>query len=629
MSQIIMKASAKSPFNVKLSNEQAMFIQKVKEGNNVLVDACIGSGKTTAIQHLCNVLPEDKKILYLTYNKLLKIDAKSKILNKNVTVTNYHGFAFMCLNRMGITAGISDLIQVFNKAKPTVRYDVLIIDEYQDIEQELADMLDAIKCGNSNIQIVAVGDMRQKIYDKTTLNVDRFINKFLGNHIKLEFTQCFRLSEDHAAMLGRVWEKSIVGVNAKCNIDYMTPKEAVKFIAEQEPKDILCLGARTGEMARVLNKLEQNFPHKFNKNTIFASISDQGERATEPTADSGIFTTFDSSKGLERKICVVFDFSEEYWLTRLRQPQKSYAILRNIFCVAASRGKERIVFVKDNGKSILSEKSLSTDSYTAELYKDVNISQMFDFKFKESVEECYRLLDITKMRVNDETVIDLVNKDGLIDLSPCIGIYQEARFFTNYDIDKDIALCEELKSKNNISLKTSSKSSGESHQTKTEKNKVEKNSVEEKILRLVAMETSQNRYTNQVTVPFVSTDGDRRLQKRLATVFSRDEEVQVHCEIDFYNWNNKLIFTASGYCDVLKSDIVHELKFVDQLAHEHFLQCASYMIGLKKEVGILWNTKTNVAYEIRIPNKRAFMNAVTNAITKTVVNTYYGPLRLK
>lgn len=53
------KYFTKIPF--KLSNEQEMFIQRVLEGNNVLVDACIGSGKTTAIQHLCNVLPSNKK----------------------------------------------------------------------------------------------------------------------------------------------------------------------------------------------------------------------------------------------------------------------------------------------------------------------------------------------------------------------------------------------------------------------------------------------------------------------------------------------------------------------------------------------------------------------------------------
>lgn len=64
--------------NLKLSSEQNEFIAKALAGSNILVDACIGSGKTTAIQQLCNAFPQDKRILYLTYNRLFKIGCASK-----------------------------------------------------------------------------------------------------------------------------------------------------------------------------------------------------------------------------------------------------------------------------------------------------------------------------------------------------------------------------------------------------------------------------------------------------------------------------------------------------------------------------------------------------------------------
>ena len=132
--------------SISLSDEQRLFLDKALSGENILVDACIGSGKTTAIQQLCCAFPQTTQVLYLTYNKLLKLDAKEKIKNKNVTVTNYHGFAYGMLIRSGVQPNIADAIQLFIKMKPKIKaYDVLIIDEYQDIEQEFSELLEYIK----------------------------------------------------------------------------------------------------------------------------------------------------------------------------------------------------------------------------------------------------------------------------------------------------------------------------------------------------------------------------------------------------------------------------------------------------------------------------------------------------
>ena len=85
-----------------LSSEQQDLVRLALDGKNVLCDACIGSGKTSTINVLCNEFDSSKEILYLTYNRLLKLDAQEKILNDNVTVQNYHGFASKILYRRGI-----------------------------------------------------------------------------------------------------------------------------------------------------------------------------------------------------------------------------------------------------------------------------------------------------------------------------------------------------------------------------------------------------------------------------------------------------------------------------------------------------------------------------------------------
>ncbi len=596
---------------VNLSDEQNLFVQKALEGNSILVDACIGSGKTTAIQQLCDLYPTKTRILYLTYNKLLKIDAKSKIKRRNVTVTNYHGYAFSCLARKGIRTGLSNMIQMFLVCDPPIaKYNVLVIDEYQDIEQELAEMLEMIKAANPGIQIVAVGDMEQKIYDKTTLDVAKFIDGFLGNYIRLEFTKCFRLSADHAAKLGRIWNKRIVGVNPSCKISCMSEDEVVDYLAQQEAKDVLCLGARTGSLSKTLNTLEERYPAKFNKFNVYASISESDSvGATEPNAESAIFTTYDSSKGLERKIAVLFDFTESYWEVRIEKPQQSYEILRNIFCVAASRGKQEIIFVEP-GEALLSEKTLSTPVMTNHKFENMEISEMFDFKFRENVEECFSLLETKKLDVTDISVININNKDGLIDLSPCLGIYQEASFFDGYDIDQSIEFHMDI----------------DRDRKYLYNDEVKKADLEKKILFLTSLETHQNRYREQVSVPFILKHEKEVLHDRLERVFSREETVQVACSIPFSDKKSgELLFSAMGMADVVKDGVVYELKFVSDLTHEHFLQCACYVVAMGLEKGILWNTRDDQMYEVRVPNKPKFLNAVVNAITKTEISKYYKP----
>ncbi len=596
---------------VQLSSEQQLFIEKALCGNNILVDACIGSGKTTAIQSLCNQLPSTKKILYLTYNKLLKIDAKSKIKKRNVTVTNYHGFAYMILRKCGISVGISDIIQRFIKEKPLIgKYDVLIIDEYQDIEQELAELLWLVKERNPNIQIIAVGDMEQKIYDKTTLRVEVFIKEFLEEYIAMRFTKCFRLSEGLASMLGRVWRKPIYGVNKNCKVEVMTKEEIVLFLANQNPEDILCLGARTGALSDTLNALEENYPDIFNKKTVYATISDTDSIGkAEPKEDSAIFTTYDSSKGLEKKICVIFDFTESYWQTRITKPQQSYAILRNIFCVAASRGKNHIIFVKPED-AMLSEATLSTFVETNQKFDNMNISQMFDFKYKEDVEKCFLQLKTHRIPQTDNSLINVKSTDDLIDLSPCIGIYQEAVFFDSYEIDAEIKLWMHL----NPDLKYL--------YTKEVRN----SSLDHKILFLVSLETKQNRYRTQVIPPFVKKAQSELIKARLHTRLHTDENAQVGCRIDFSNKRGGSVkFSAQGFADVVKDNVVYELKFVSELTHEHFLQCAVYMVAMNLKKGILWNTRDNTLYEIEVPNRKTFLDLVAKTVTKGMIENYYAP----
>lgn len=578
-----------------LSDEQKQFIQYGMAGHNILVEACIGSGKTTAIQALCNAV-KGKNILYLTYNKLLKLDAKARIINGRTTVTNYHGFAWQELQKNHIRAGISELIQVYNRKKlPVSSYDLLILDEYQDIDQEISEMLTHIKECRPGIQIVAVGDMCQKIYDKTNLEVSEFINKFLGNYIPMEFTRCFRIGADHAAMLGRVWEKTIVGVNEKFRIDIVPDYRAQVIASNTDPQDLLVLGMRGKGATKLQNFLEKHYPDKFNKRTLWSKINDTEGGSTSPDVNCAIFTTYDGCKGMERKVCILYDWSVKYWMTRAEKPDTRYDILRNIFCVAASRGKERLVIV-DSG-DILDEDVLSEPFLTRRQYSDMQVSSMFDFKHVEDVEAAYRMLDVKVLQGPGEP-INIPTSDELIDLSPCIGHHQEALYFKNYDINSDIE--NQLAQPKNAHFRRS----------------YERYDLSRKLLYLAMLDTGQNRYMNQVRDLRVTPEMEQKLRDRLSEHLSVDEAVQKDSSICFRTRDGMDLFTVNGRSDVSRKDEIWELKFVAELSHVHALQLALYLVGEGKETGYLWNTRTGELHEIRIPNRKMFLDAVGRAATK-------------
>lgn len=579
----------------KLSTEQQLFCNTALSGANVRVEACIGSGKTTAIQALCDLFPKNKLILYLTYNKLLKVDAKSKIKNPNVTVTNYHGFVYPYLARNNIRCSISDSIRLFTENRLSIpRFDILIIDEYQDIELDFSEMLEYVKSTNPNMQIIMVGDMSQKIYDKTTLDVVNWSKNFLGSHVELEFTQCFRLQADLAAKLGRIWGKSIIGVNTNCTVKTMGKSQIIKHLSSQNPEDILCLGSKTGPMIDVLNTLEEKYPDKFNKRTVYASVRN-GDANVEPTSTSAIFTTFDSSKGMEKPICVVFDWDEAYWATRCRQPGTNGDILRNIFCVAASRGKQEIIFancLKHGRKTeLLSEETLMTPIEQKQL-TDAYVFNMFDFKFVEEIAKAHKMLDMTKI-ATDGIEIDIDDRDGLIDLSPCISEYQEAVFFNKYNIDSELRYAfaqREMEMPDDMTGIP----------------------VEQKMLQLVALNTKQNRYCNQVRLPLVTPMQHNALIDRLSERLTNNECVQAEKVITLHG------IEIHGRCDVMRDDSVWQIEFKHALRPEDFLQVAVLMIMFNKRDGMLWNTRNNELYKVNIDDSRRqeFMSQVYRIITK-------------
>ena len=65
--------------------------------------------------------------------------------------------------------------------------------------------------------------------------------------------------------------------------------------------------------------------------------------------------------------------------------------------------------------------------------------------------------------------------------------------------------------------------------------------------------------------------------------------------------------------------------FFETRQRRYRTQCASYMVAMNLQKGILWNTRDNTSCEIEVPDRTAFLDAVAKTVTKGATENYYGP----
>ena len=630
-----------------LSKEQQDVVDAAVDGQDVIVDATVGSGKTSTIMALCNEMGGDRKILYLTYSKLLKKDAQRRV--RGARVQNYHGIVYPSLLRANIRAGISESVRAFNDnfrelAKGFDRYDVVVVDEYQDINEEYAELIKNVVSLNPMMQLVFVGDCEQKIHANSTLDAQRFVREITTGAVSLPMTASFRMGPDMGRLLGEAWNKPVVGVNDAQVVREMSHDEAVAYMGHVAPGDLLVLGKRNnGYALRALNELERTLPGQFNKNTVYASIKDRGESG-EYSDDTAIFTTFDSAKGLERPVTFVYDMDPEYYNMRMRLAPTDPEVIRNVFLVAASRGKGEIVFVhnvENSGTAKVATQLAMADSFAdaqqiasrhdvdftkhekkrvgwvpvtsflklpgktlPKWSRGVNASSCFDFTYAENVVSALDLVAVEELEAPGDE-IEIAGLDGMIDLSPAIGQYAELSYFQNtevrFPVDMDFSEIEEYKDLLKVRTKSGLRSAWDD------------------ALFMTAMGTAQKRYLAQVT-NVVSTQAQDALEARLSAHLPDTAETQVGRELRGAAHSKRprasTDFNIKGVFDVLHEGIVWELKFVSELRPEHVLQAALYQVMEDCPYTILFNIRTGQMLKVSVPDRDLFLNAVVLCVSK-------------
>ena len=328
-----------------LSEEQENIVNHLKDGKNVVVDACAGSGKSTTVLTVAKLFA-GKRVLQVTYNSSLRTEIKEKKREfeiSNLTVHTYHSLAVRYyLPTCYTDTGIRKVL--YNDLTPRSlppKYDLIVIDETQDMSiiyfRLISKFLKDIVLTNREhrFQLLILGDWMQGLYEFKGSDI-RFLtmaeeiwrtNPYLKTpeFIKCTMKMSYRITNQmrdfvNECMLG---ESRLDSCREGQKVTYIRNSQVflentVVFLinrlletGEAKPGDIFVLGAsvkgpnsniRKIENALVRNNIPCHVP-------IIENEKIEDERVIKGKV---VFSTFHCVKGRQRKFVFVVGFDNGY-----------------------------------------------------------------------------------------------------------------------------------------------------------------------------------------------------------------------------------------------------------------------------------------------------------------------------
>ena len=361
--------------------------------NNIIIEACAGSGKTTTVLHLARAAPETKFLL-LVYNRRLMVETEQRVQDlglENIIVLNYHAlgtryYTSECATDQGLKRVVQDDMSP-SKDKELPDFSVLITDEQQDMTPILKRFVDklirdkgfaskkpVLSNEDSHLRLVLLGDSRQPIYDYNNADF-RFLtmaacDEVFGYVNSQDWTfapqtTSYRATQQNVDFLNQQFLKSSPG--SVMRAAKQTDKEGLPFtrpryvicdpykdvldevlrllnITGISPVDILILApsVREGSPAiRLANDLA------LKRIPVFRSDVDISEVDPAVSNSKVLICSYHQAKGIERKACIVLGCDQGYYDIFAKGVQDRNAVT-NAQYVAATRALEHLVLIHNH-----------------------------------------------------------------------------------------------------------------------------------------------------------------------------------------------------------------------------------------------------------------------------------------
>tara|TARA_Y100001958_G_scaffold146384_1_gene126061 strand:+ start:1301 stop:3376 length:2076 start_codon:yes stop_codon:yes gene_type:complete len=353
------------------SEEQKNIVANYKE-NNVKVDAVAGSGKTTTVYYIGIEYANDP-ILLLTYNKKLRLETRKKLEENGVTnveVHTYHSFCVKYYNHKCFTdRPMKTLINKNKKPLKPFNYKRIICDEAQDITPLYYRLIHKIYKDNEfdNVLKCIMGDEKQSIYGFNGAD-ERFITKaeILFKTDETSWINCnlstsFRITKQMADFINKgclqkerisSQKEGLKPIYLKCDVYEnqfkLKCKSKIFRILERllqtyEPGEIFILAPSIKSEKTPVRVLENKLKTILPDINIYIPTSDEEKIDEDVIKGKIVFSTFHQSKGLERKVVLVYNADDSYF--SFYKQNIDPRLFVNELYVAFTRASERLVLI--------------------------------------------------------------------------------------------------------------------------------------------------------------------------------------------------------------------------------------------------------------------------------------------
>jgi len=592
------------------SEEQNIIIKTIEE-NNIVVDSVAGSGKTTTNIFIAKEYPY-KKILLLTFNRKLSDETKERLEKENITnleVYTYHGF---CNQNYIETHDDKGMLQSLDlKCKILLDYDIIIIDEAQDINELYYKFICKILFENSKeYNLCILGDKNQSIYefmgaDNRYLTMAEQIFNFNDKKwTKLKLSTSYRMTKQIAEFMNNciLNEKRIISIKEGIKPEYYIInlfKDLINIVQNIilrehiKPEEIFILapsvkGKKTDNDTPLT--ILENYLVNHNID-IYIPTNDDEKISENETKNKLVFSSFHQSKGLERKVVICYGFDTSYY--EFYGKNLSFEYCPNVLYVALTRAKERLIIIQDENKNIMPFiNTKNMDEYSNSYKSDNKKNNNCEFKNKNTntnVTDFVRFLSqefMTNILNNYIEEIEIIKPTREIKINNTLKFISNGKEITEsvseingtmipmyyeYLTNKKIQVIEILKNipdDENIFKKDIRFIDD-----------VNNDNLQIKDMLKIAnyFNCYQTKYIHKIkqikNYNWITEEQITKCVNRMKKIIKSKAQYEIHVSKNNYINNKKLV----GFIDCIDNKNIYEFKFVNKIKDEHKIQLCIYI----------------------------------------------------